>query len=390
MKTSKKGISLIVLVITIIVMLILATAIILSLSGSDMRNKANEAVNATDISTAKEVVAVAQSEWELNYDELTEEYDNFGEYANAKLEKAGINNVKVSKDGVVNTKYTDKNGDVAIIPDGFSVSGVTTERTIDDGLVILDKDGNEFVWVPVDDYARFERTTKYKASETITDPGTYYTEPLSKTTDDGITLSLSNDLTGEWKEYTEMRASVEEYKGFYIARYEAGLPEGKTTSTVTSNDKPISKKGATVWNKISWGKSMTEIGTTGAVYRARQMYKGSKSVVSTLCYSVQWDAALQFIATKDSNYPTDSTRKGNYTGSLLTTGYSEDYAVNNIYDMAGNGYEWTMEANSTVCRVLRGGSYVDDGSYDLASSRLNSVPGIANDVFGFRLTLYIK
>jgi len=161
----------------------------------------------------------------------------------------------------------------------------------------------------------------------------------------------------------------------------------------------VSKKRATVWNKIPWGTSITEVGTNGAVYRARQMYKKSKSVVSTLCYGVQWDAALQFIATKDADYPTNSTGKGYYAYDenlnliegmdvkVQSTGY---YAVNNIYDMAGNVSEWTMEASNSGSRVVRGGSYNNYGSDYPASNRYNCTPDRAYDNFGFRPALYVK
>lgn len=95
----KRGISLIVLVITIIVMIIIGAAIILSLSGSDIRGKAEEAVSSNDLATAKEIVATARSEWELNYDELTLKYEDFSEFANEKLVKAGVDYVEVSEDG---------------------------------------------------------------------------------------------------------------------------------------------------------------------------------------------------------------------------------------------------------------------------------------------------
>jgi len=119
------------------------------------------------------------------------------------------------------------------------------------------------------------------------------------------------------------------------------------------------------------------------------MYKGSKSVVSTLCYGVQWDAALQFIATKDADYPKNSEGKGNYTDNLLETGSSEEYAVNNIYDMAGNVWEKTMEVYSTALRVHRGDFYGSDLYYP-ASDRFRDFPYGVSSGIGFRVTLYIK
>ena len=87
---SKKGISLIVLVIPIIVMIILAAAIILSLSNSGIISKANKAKTDNDVSNAKELVEVAHSEWLLmTADEQTENGGSFVNYATDKLEKSG-------------------------------------------------------------------------------------------------------------------------------------------------------------------------------------------------------------------------------------------------------------------------------------------------------------
>ena len=62
---NKRGISLIVLVITIIVMIILATAIILSLSSNGIIGKANEATNSTDMANLKESATIIASEYDL-------------------------------------------------------------------------------------------------------------------------------------------------------------------------------------------------------------------------------------------------------------------------------------------------------------------------------------
>ena len=311
----------------------------------------------------------------INADTTTAE-----DYIKAQLKKAGIESsgIVVTENGeiAVNTLYTDKNGDIAIIPEGFSVSNVASEQTIDSGLVIVDKEGNEFVWVPVDNIDLFKRTTLYNGK--IHDPGEYYSEPYD-------TLSPSNDPTGEVAEYNAMYASVKKNHGFYIARYEAGK-EG--TDTV------VSKKNATVWNNIPWGAGMTEVGTEGAVYRARQMYKGSNSVASTLCYSVQWDSALQFIYKTDSEYPNYAVGKGHFNAtSTILTGSVEEYKVNNIYDMGGNVFEWTMETSTyagSPCRAMRGGFYNLDVEYSGPNSREwnNADAGFAG--CGFRVTLYLK
>jgi len=87
---NKRGISLIVLVITIIVMIILASAIILSLRSSGIIGRANEAKTKSDIANAKEVVSLAYAEWELDQASLKGTYSNFSAYATAKLVEAGF------------------------------------------------------------------------------------------------------------------------------------------------------------------------------------------------------------------------------------------------------------------------------------------------------------
>ncbi|MCI9246353.1 MAG: formylglycine-generating enzyme family protein, partial [Clostridia bacterium] len=134
----------------------------------------------------------------------------------------------------------------------------------------------------------------------------------------------------------------------------------------------------------------------GAVKVARSMYKNDSvhKVTSTLCYGVQWDAALNFI---DSNYISgsstgyakNSSGKGNYTNSIATTGSNTNYQQKHIYDMAGNIYEWTMEAYHTGNRVIRGGSYYIDGYINPASIRNSSDPSSSMSTVGFRPALYL-
>jgi len=121
---NKRGISLIVLVITIIVMIILATAIILSLNGSGIIGRANEAVEKSDMANAKNVMSLAYAEWELGEGELKDTYSSFAEYAKAKLEEAGFDteNIYVTDNGELFT------GPAAVIvsnnvPLGTTVTG---------------------------------------------------------------------------------------------------------------------------------------------------------------------------------------------------------------------------------------------------------------------------
>ena len=266
-----------------------------------------------------------------------------------------------------NTKYKD-----VTIPAGFAPTRIEGESTVDEGLVIIDSEGNEFVWIPVEDGFEGEE-------------------------------SLSDIPTWEKEEYEEMKQSVNKYKGFFIGRYEAGSTtvrkgwqtEGNgTTKMVVKRDQyPYVLVGWGQYNEetkdysddmIYLGEGLTENNGKGAVYLCRHMYDGkSVGVKSTLCYEEQWDAMLNFIEKHDFDTKTSSTDWGNYYGSefeitrksakkqlvakngtsmkeyvpwesaygtfgatnasyLLTTGASDRNMAANIYDVAGNCDEWQM------------------------------------------------
>ena len=281
-----------------------------------------------------------------------------------------------------NEKYT-KNG-TAVIPVGFAI--VPELDDVAEGLVISDvandteNQGNQFVWVPVPDINKFVRKDGYadNSLQTFVSNGTCQ-EPLT-----------SGGYDTEVEDYNKMKKSVEENKGFYVGRYETGKDE---------NNKAVVKKNKPVYNKIKWGNSMTD-SAGGAVELAKNFAqeKGYTNVTSTLIYGVQWDAAMQFIdknyidgTVDETSYIRNSTGKGNCgTGTLINTGSNDNYKVKNIYDMAGNVNEWTMEAMPTAMRVDRGGAF-SYSSQRPASTRFGGISDYSDytDV-GMRFTLYIQ
>ncbi len=291
--------------------------------------------------------------------------------------------------------YTDESGKKATIPEGFTVS--EDDNTIDDGLVVTGPDGSEFVWVPVTNYEKFKRTAGY--SNGVLDTETF--DECGEAGKDGKNEKIEESGTTK-DEAKAMYASVEQNGGFYIARYEAGKEGGKV----------VSKKNVTAYNCIPWGDNITESTTTGAVKESREMAKENnyQGVTSTLCYGVQWDAALNFIdpayitnevdgkpSCDTTSYVRNSKGMGWYSdnksgNSDNKTGINVDdrasNAQKNIYDMAGNVYEWTMEIYKTVSRVVRGGNYSD--SYP-ASYRFGNyfVPTYLEAGIGFRPALFI-
>ena len=176
------------------------------------------------------------------------------------------------------------------------------------------------------------------------------------------------------------------------------------------------------------GKDMGDI-SEGAVYLSNSLYTGKTGygVKSMLCTGAAWDSMLDFI--KDSSHDvTSSTSWGNYynsdtfeitrgayavyntsnytlgsfnnvkskyskmkgTAVLLTTGATERNSSKNIYDVAGNCYEWTTEAGNTFGRVIRGGNYYYVGSGYPASYRgVNASPTYSISIDSFRPLLYV-
>ena len=120
---NKIGITLIALVITIIVLLILAGVTISMLSGKNgILRMAAEAKTKTEQAQKEEQTKLAQMEAASNLNGTTH------------TEKvASIGNKEVS----------------VKIPAGFSLSPREGEQKIETGMVIIDQEGNEYVWIPV-------------------------------------------------------------------------------------------------------------------------------------------------------------------------------------------------------------------------------------------------
>ena len=281
---------------------------------------------------------------------------------------------------LVGEAISDGAGTAIPLPSGFYYVG----GDYDTGLVISDKEndtmdasgttsGNQFVWVPVENEATFIRES---FSDTELDT-TVYTEPYASGYSDG-------NGTEETAEYNAMKTQVVKYGGFYIGRYEAGVNDTTLrTGTTSTAQEVVSKKGVAPYNYVKWGDSMSSIGTNGAVYISQNMYTGktqAASVTSTLVYGVQWDAMCRYIG--------DYTRTTDTKDALELTGTVSTDVSKNIYDLAGNCYEWTMEARYTGNRVKRGGYYLNSHP---VSYRDRSSPDYTYDgIIGFRLGLYVN
>lgn len=228
------------------------------------------------------------------------------------------------------------------------------------GAIIKDANDNEFVWVPVNNSSDYQRQIFINNGDGIT-------------TEDIEELNL-NDATNQ--DYID---SIMNYKGFYVARYETGKED--------ETDTPVSKKGVIPWTMVVWEKAK-DIAT--------QMYTENDYFQTDLISSYAWDTVCNWMRNTGTNID-DSTNYGNYQNSIdglnrvVETGSNERWKVNNIYDMAGNVWEYTTEeyGNHEKYHMGRGGGYWNYGNLYPISTRGTSEDA-ADINIGFRIVMYLK
>ena len=386
----ERGITLIALVVTIVVLLILAgVSISLVLNNNGVISKAKDAKNQ---------YAEAQTNDEKQLNEVSDWIDT-------KVGDTTGGGSVTKIDGVpIPEGYYYVGGTKA---KGLVISDNVADKELDKGKENVRRDlaGNQWVWVPVETPSSLYttvtegvalsgsteiKTTKYTntiiSGKTRGLPGsTSYREPDLILGSAGTSYdyanyakagfsSLANMAETMVSDYEEMIASIEKYKGFYIGRYELTANGEKTGTTQTY---------------INWYKLYAN---------CKKWAKEGSKVKTRMIWGLQWDATCNWLTNSDTGYSiTNSSTWGNYSnntadghGSKQNTGYSESWKANNIYDFAGNCHEFTQEANFTDGRTFRGGSYSNDGSSDPASSCGNSLnPTDINLFVGSRPTLYL-
>ena len=314
------------------------------------------------------------------------------------------------------------------LPTGFTqVKGTTLKN----GLTIQDSTGNQYVWVEVPKAERVYKTAGLEIKDFTDEEYTAIEADLHTYTDvyrDGTSykdeyyseVGLTNDQYTNLKK--TMLKSVYQNGGFYIGKYETGIenkPKTSGSADTAPTETPVIKQNAYPYNYVTCSQAQT---------LASNMESGNYN--TSLMFGVQWDLVLKYLETKgtaQADLKTDSTSWGNYSnnlwnitnenlkyapngsgwtsatekakvsksGILLSTGASDDFSKQGIYDLAGNVIEFTLEHANLISRALvespcaiRGGYCNSDGSSLPAAYRSNSITTIYIDYLGFRLSLY--
>ena len=256
-------------------------------------------------------------------------------------------------------------------------------------------------------------TSVYRNGTSFTD--TYYSDAQT-----GLTSTQYTELK------QKMLKSVYQNGGFYVGKYETGIEAGPKTSGSSSTpptETAVIKQNAYPYNYVTCSQAQT---------LASGMESGEYT--SSLMFGVQWDLVLKYLETKaveqgteqatiQSALNSNSTNWGNYFNNLwnitnasskyavngsnwtsgaygentakrsilLSTGASDTFSKQGIYDLAGNVMEWTLEytSDTSYSCALRGGNYSNYGRNNPARYRSNV--GTANyfrDYVGFRVALY--
>ena len=444
---TNKGITLIALVVTIIVLLILATVTISIITGDDgVIDQAESAKEATERSQWEDRIDIAILNAKGNNEEVTmdiiiQELINRGIISDASKVDKTTGDITTNDPSYVisgklddyipfgpgieaskNQIYKDSEGNTATIPKGFTVS--TTENTISSGLVVYGPDDSEFVWVPVDkinDMAQCstaggscdlelqkDGTLKCETHGSTEIVGKLYTigtgnfgtanttysadsgsrEPaILENYDNGADNTVGMKLDGLKSEYKAMATSVAKNKGFYVGRYETSLTTATPTSPGTSGD--VQSKAGVIPTSANNIANSNWYG----LYSKLKTYE-TTSVQSSMIWGSQYDAIMNWALKGDDASKVKVTGNGNHSGDIVTAGnssYSKD-SINNIRDLDGNLWEWTLEASDKNFRVVRGGAYDASISCSPSEREMGSsgLPTRNYDYTGSRLTLYIK
>ena len=352
------------------------------------------------------------------------------------------------------TVQTDVKGKKVPVPRGYVGSQVDGENNIDTGYVIYEgeesvtdanvaeaqKTRNQYVWVPVPDvnkmygtdssgkkwgklynFATSSSNANYDAttgtypnnwsetngvmSITRTSGSNSYREPDILTDYDdnrylkqyGLGPMTRHDLLLEMqKDFNNMINSVKKYGGFYIGRYETGDLNQEFAVVRKGNTNIASQRWYTMYKKCKKLKGANKQVETGMIWGSQWdrtlmwlVESKSKSIAEICNDSTSWGNYANATFTYTNTSGGTSTKSQN-SGTRIPTGSADYTKANNIYDLAGNVLDWTLEANLTWSRGSRGGIYNYSGSYSPASYRGNGDPYDSDTGYGCRGVLWMS
>lgn len=394
-KSLEKGITLIALIITIIVLLILAGVSIGLLVGN------NGILGRTQNASSTWSEAEANEKQEMkNFEDFYDEIEN---NLGADESNKEIGDIKGNETENIETK--DNNENKIVIPAGFKV--LNPEDDVTKGIIIEDvmagdvtSKGNQYVWIPithvngekinvVKDEEGNERTIELARYEfdrvtgeiktQIIDGSAIYSSQYTNGKEETKEEHKSNNVIA--KDINEFKESVKFYGGYYIARYEAGDPVSTQSRERESNKDviPVFQDNKIIYNFITQADAARLVGN---------LYSNqNNNYVSDLVNSYAHDSALIFIqnCSKDTKYSTQKYLQGDVVNTGQSTDGTNKDVRCNIYDLAANVEEWSTETNTATSSPCQSyGSYNGYG-YGVASTRgSGSMIGNQNEVTGFR------
>ncbi len=440
LKVNNKGITLIALVITIIVLLILAGVAIATLTGDNgILTKAASSKEKTDKASAEEAVKLEylgsiDNTGKFNYEDFktnvkknlgvkdTDIIDNGDNTCTVKynghdvtldiatgnivvpLEPANVGEIVTGS----NKKYTE-GGETAVIPVGFGI--VPGLNDISEGLVITDhfnettgeSDGNEFVWIPVltaVSPSEAEGTTNkamavnlgteenpqyrgllYNFTNTGSEVKSGCTTTTSSYREPDIVSSYDNNTTYNNGLFTKDSLQSDYNNMIKSVSLNHGFYVSRYEMSLDTNKNAQSKKNVT-----SADASQTDTNMWYGLYAKAKTYN-KDSVVSSMIWGSQYDAMMNWMAKLGVEVDSETPITGATNNTSRTTGSEENDKIKNVYDLLGNSYEWTLEASYSNYRVYRGGGY----DFSLSPAYRNyDLPLLTYSSISSRLTLYIK
>ena len=258
-----------------------------------------------------------------------------------------------------------------------SSSGITSGKTYTPMAVKVGEDykGILYDFVGSNGYLKYGSNANYQGTSSECrepDVVSSYDGTDTDTVDGKITITK---LTTE---YNAMIASVLKYKGFYIARYEAGLD--KTTNAIVFKNANVETN-----NVITTSANNSETKSWYGLYKKIKTFTtDSDKIVSSMIWGSQYDAMMNWMVKNGKSVGTSDSNKRN---KEKVTGKNENDVINNVYDIYGCHREWTLEAGNGDVRILRSGH---SNASDYPSMRLPYFPYKNSTDDSSRATLYIK